>query len=334
MIGKTKPLFAIAALGGFALAAGLVLYNDANAVLAAVTSQGVGLLAIIAFHFLPLAVSGSAWQLLVRPDWKGSFVVFVWARILREAVNDLFPVAQIGGLLAGGRTLTLKGAPGISTAGGLIADQTAETISQCVFALLGFAIFVSRVSSPLHYTGIAEILLVAVLALIAFVAAQRAGLIRLAERLMAPLLERSGVEYYTAGDVHDAVWRIYERRWSLATSFALHLICWCIGTGEVWLALKFLGHEVSVPTAFVLESLGQAIRSAAFMIPAALGVQEGGFLLLGAALGLSPQLGLALSLTKRVREIAIGGTALLVWQIFEGKRLARAMGSSPPSSLS
>ena len=86
----------------------------------------------------------------------------------------------------------------------------------------------------------------------------------------------------------------------------MSLVGWLVGTGEVWLALQFLGHPVDWVDALLLESVGQAIRGAAFAIPGSLGVQEGGYLLLAPLVGLPPETALALSLAKRAREIALG----------------------------
>jgi hypothetical protein len=61
----------------------------------------------------------------------------------------------------------------------------------------------------------------------------------------------------------------------------------------------------------LLESLGQAIRGAGFAIPGALGVQEGGYLLLAPLAGLPPNAALALSLAKRARELLLGLPGLL-----------------------
>jgi len=96
---------------------------------------------------------------------------------------------------------------------------------------------------------------------------------------------------------------------------AWRLFSWFLGIGEVWLIMYFLGHPISLMEALLLESLGQAIRAAGFLIPASLGIQEGGFLLLGTVLGIPPQTALALSLGKRVRELALGIPGLIVWQI-------------------
>jgi hypothetical protein len=68
---------------------------------------------------------------------------------------------------------------------------------------------------------------------------------------------------------------------------------------------------VSWSNALLLESVGQAIRGAGFAIPGALGVQEGGYLLLAPLAGLPPSAGLALSLAKRTRELLLGIPGLL-----------------------
>ncbi len=93
--------------------------------------------------------------------------------------------------------------------------------------------------------------------------------------------------------------------------------------GEVWLALLLLGHPVSVTEATVLESLGQAIRAAAYAVPAGLGVQEGGFVVLGMTLGFGPEVGLVLSLAKRFRELLVGLPGLVAWHLLEGHDLLR-----------
>ena len=71
----------------------------------------------------------------------------------------------------------------------------------------------------------------------------------------------------------------------------------------------------------MLESLILATRTAAFFVPGALGVQEGVLVLLGGMIGLGPEVALALSLVKRVRELVIGVPGLLAWQVAEGKNL-------------
>jgi uncharacterized membrane protein YbhN (UPF0104 family) len=75
----------------------------------------------------------------------------------------------------------------------------------------------------------------------------------------------------------------------------------------------------------MLESLGQAIRGAAFAVPGALGVQEGGYLLLAPVVGLSPEAALALSLIKRARELLLGVPGLIYLHFSErGWRLSAA----------
>src|SRR5205823_1729931 len=121
----------------------------------------------------------------------------------------------------------------------------------------------------------------------AFVLVQRAGtlgvLIRLLERLFAG---RLGFALTHSLRFDHALRNVYERHADVAACFAWQLIGWVLGAGEIWLVLHFLGHDGSVIDAIVIEALVQAISSAAFIVPGALGVQEGGFVLICAALGI------------------------------------------------
>ena len=93
------------------------------------------------------------------------------------------------------------------------------------------------------------------------------------------------------------------------------------GSVEVWVALHFMGHPISFAEAIVIESLSQAIRGAAFAVPGGLGVQEGGFVAVCAVFGIPPGPAVALSLVKRVSDLAIGIPGLLAWQWIEGGRV-------------
>jgi putative membrane protein len=92
----------------------------------------------------------------------------------------------------------------------------------------------------------------------------------------------------------------------------------CFATAlEIWLALRFLGARVTFTEAVVIESLIQAVSSAAFFVPSALGVQEGGFILIGGALGLDPAICLALAGARRIRDLLIFVPGLFAWQVAE-----------------
>ena len=95
------------------------------------------------------------------------------------------------------------------------------------------------------------------------------------------------------------------------------------GTAEVWFTFWLLGHPLPFWAALLLESLGQALRSMAFLVPGGLGVQEGGFILFGSAIGVGPDLALAFSLTRRFRETLTGIPVLLSWQALEGHHMHR-----------
>lgn len=103
-------------------------------------------------------------------------------------------------------------------------------------------------------------------------------------------------------------------------SFLLHLTAWVAVAVQAWLALHMMGLTLGLAPVLAMESLLYAIRSVAFAVPNALGVQEGAYVMLGTLLGVPPDIALGLSLLKRGRDLLIGAPALLAWQFFESRR--------------
>jgi glycosyltransferase 2 family protein len=156
------------------------------------------------------------------------------------------------------------------------------------------------------------------------VLAQRFGLFRLLEHVARGLAAARGA----AGPgqtvaVHAAIHAIYARPRRITVALALHVAAWLIGIAEAGVALAFMGVSLGLGSLLVLESLIYAVRGAAFFVPAAAGVQEGGYIVLGGFLGIGPDFALALSLMKRAREVILGGIGILLWQLAEGRHQFR-----------
>ena len=90
-----------------------------------------------------------------------------------------------------------------------------------------------------------------------------------------------------------------------------------------WLALALIGSPIPFAAAVAIESLLCAARSATPFVPAAIGVQEAGYAVMMPLFGLPAEIGLAVSLLKRAREIAVGVPVLLSWQVAEGGHALR-----------
>lgn len=319
----------IAAFAGLLLVAGLIAYQGIGEVTNAVLSIGWGIAAVGAFHAIPMLASALAWRAIAQPDWRGSVGIFLWARWVREAVNGLLPATQIGGDVVGARLITFRGASTAGAMAAVLVDMTLELLTQVIFTAMGLVLLVTNGGNQdlAAWVGIGLAIMVPVV--IAFVIAQRRGLFQLLDRFVIWLAARLGWPgLATAANINTIVLGLYRDRRAVLSACAWHLLSWVLGVGEIWLALKFMGSPAGLYEAFVIESLSQAVRTLVFIVPGALGVQEGGFIIVGAMFGIGPDTALALSLVKRVRELVFGLTALQAWQIVEARRLATAVPSS------
>jgi glycosyltransferase 2 family protein len=316
---KATPI--IAAILGLAMIGALVGYFGAGTVIRSLRAIGwAGFSAICLIHLGVISLEGVAWRLLV----PGARVwTLVWGRLIRDAGSEVLPVSQMGGCVLGARAVTLAGVPGAVAAATTMVDLTLEFVAKLAYMAIGLMLLVDLrpgmpVSLPVT-SGLAATGLFA----IAFVVVQRRGF-ALFDRF-ARMLGRGWVERTVSGmaAVHAALAATYRQRGSLWAGFALHLACWMLSAVEVWIALRLAGAPLGFPTVLVIESLLYAIRTVAFAIPNAVGVQEGAYVLIGAAFGLTPEMALAISLLKRARDLVIGLPALATWQVAEGGRLWR-----------
>jgi glycosyltransferase 2 family protein len=316
-----KIISILAGIAGLAMIGALVGYFGAGAVIRSLRAIGWGgFLVICAIHFGVISIEGIAWRLLVpgAPVWA-----FIWGRLIRDAGSEVLPVSQMGGSVLGARAVALAGVPGAIAAATTMVDLTLEFVAKLAYMAIGLVLLVYlRPAMPVLLPVAFGLAATGVFA-IAFVMVQRHGFVFFDR--FARMLGRGWAERTAAGAaiVHAALAGTYQRRAGLWGGFALHLACWMLSAVEVWIALRLAGAPLGFPTVLVIESLVYAIRTAAFAIPNAVGVQEGAYVLIGAAFGLTPEMALAISLMKRSRDLVIGLPALGTWQAAEGGRLWR-----------
>lgn len=326
-----KLAIAFSALLGLAAVTVLIGYFGFGTVGEAFLSAGWGMVLIAFYHVLALGCAAIGWRALVHRTWQAPFLLYLWARWIRESVNGLMPVGQVGGDIVGARLLAIRGAGAAVAGAGAVVDKTVEVFSQFVFSLLGVALLLYVSAEKSMGWSVAIGLLIFAPLLVGFVVAQRMGMFHLLERFLLKL--ESNSSWLSLGDVsglHDTILNFYGDRRALVRSFLFHLMTWILGIGEVWLAAYFMGFELGLVEAAIIESLAQAVRSAGFVIPGSLGVQEGGYLLFGTMFGLSPEVALGLSLVRRVRQLLLGIPALIAWQVSEGQRLVVAQRRPAP----
>jgi len=308
-------------LAGAVLFAAILVWQGIPAVLATLSSAGYGLLLLALLHLVPVALdAGAVWVFLDREVPAASLRNAILTRWVGESANSLLPAGQLGGPVLMVRQFVQRGIPLPQAAAAVTVSTTNQLLTQMLYALMGItalganANYSTRVSvSMLISIGVLGVLLVA------FYLVQRQGLFSSALRPLARFLAPGDLTGLAgkAEIIDRTVQQTYGRTRQGIVSFALNLMGWLAGTAEVYLVLVLIRSPVGWGNALVLESLGQAIRGAAFAIPGSLGVQEGGYVLLAPLAGLQPEVALALSLAKRAREILLGVPGLIYLHRFE-----------------
>lgn len=315
----------LAALAGLAGAAYLIFVVGFSAVWNAITHVGwPGFGALWLYGAGNFILLGTAWMFLVPPYGWGRAAAFWWARAVRDSAGDVLPFSQLGGMLIGARAVMLRGFPASLAFGSMVVDVTVEMVSQICFIVLGIALLLIKLPLEGQQIGVLEAavgtIFAGIFALGAFVVAQRRGFTALEK--IASRLVPDAAGY--AAETSHAIATIHGAPRNMVFSFVLHFTGWAGSGFGTWLALELIGKPLAFSDAVAIEGLMCALRSAVVFVPGAYGVQEAGYTVLLPLFGLPPQIGLAISLLKRAREIAVGVPVLISWQIAEGGHAALA----------
>jgi putative membrane protein len=295
---------------GLALFAAVIAWFGAGEVLSAFSHAGWGLIPVIFLHVLPFAIDTAAWISVYGASERPSAWMLFLIRWTGESVNNLLPVAQVGGDVLRARLAARPPGSELPAAGATVAvDVTAGLISQILMGVGGLAFLIARDRSVVE---LAFGLALFAAGIVGFWYAQRRGMFGMAARLIG------GLE--SADRLDLEIRSLYRRPRALVLSTVIRVIGRVAAGVETYAGLWLLGADVTLLDAVILQSLVSLVRSAAFVIPGGLGAQEGGMVLVGDMLGIAPQLALALALIRRVREVVLGVPGLLVWPLLEKRR--------------
>jgi len=310
---------------GLALLIVLVVRADAAAMLHTFMLAGWRLLWLVPYRLLFFLLYALGWLILLLPydhHRRAGLGYLLWATTVREGIDRLLPVASVGGSVVAVRLLRWRGIPAAPAAASVIVEILLTLIVAYVFTAIGLLVIMHLRAAGIDYVRH----VVAIFVLSLPVPATMALLLRYGsvfKRLEAVLQRLVGVNALAedAASLDRELRASLRRAWSLLGAGGLELAAFLSATFEIWLALRLFGHPVSVTAALMLESMTQAVRHLAFMIPAGIGVQEAGLVVFGQILGISGELALAVSMAKRLREVLCGLPALLSWQWAEVRRL-------------
>ncbi len=314
-----KHLKLLYALAGAILLAVILFETDFTDVLARIGHLGWGALVILAVYLVYFSVDTFNW-LVAAPSLPLNQQWFrrLWrVRLVGEAFNAVMPAGGMGGEPV--KAVLLKTHYGVDYRTGIasiILAKTVNMIALIAFLAAGFALMTESAQMPaLHKTAAAVGLGAVCLGTILFFATQR---LKFSSRFGNYVSDRglagrlAGVLHHVE-EVEDRFVTFYTRHRSrfLGASL-LALANWIIGAVEIYAALWFLDHPVSIQEAWMIEAVAQMVRAATFFIPSSLGAQEGAFVLMIAALTGSPALGMAVALVRRFRELVWIGSGFLM----------------------
>lgn len=313
---RLNPGVLLGGLVGVGLAVWLLSRYGVVQILEVLTRIGwLGMLATIVFHLPQMLCSALGWQVIAGADGLQSRTrTYLQLRWVREAVNNLLPTAQIGGEFVAARLLRRRGVPLAAAIGSTIADLMLEMATQVSFTVLGIVLLARMAGHTGLVATLTNGLLFAALIVATVFAAMWLGLAAVIETAVIRLGRSLGWPATAqVGGLHEALIGCFRSPGRVAAGAGWHLLSWLLGGIEVWLVLHFFGRDIGIGAALIIESLGQAAKAVGFAVPGAIGVQEGGYVVVCRLLAISPEIAIALSLVKRLREVALGLPGLLLW---------------------
>ena len=330
----TRWLMSGAALLGVATAVGLIWDAGFARILHLMGVAGFGLLWLIPLRLVTVGLDTRGWRSLLKTRRQASWAILFWLGLVRDAVNTLLPVARVGGEVVAVRLLGLRGVKLSTASASVIVETSVTLVLQILLTLCGIMVLLPYLGAGPLLAQLFGALALAVFVVAVFLVIQvRTGLVTIFDRVIKALTGRSrGLRLPLFRGLDQKVRILYRQRGALLRCAAWQLFGFAGNAIEIFVMAQLMRVSLSLAQVFVFESLVQAIHSVSFVVPGAFGVQEGGFVLLGSAIGVSPDVALSLALGRRLRQVMMGLPVLASWQWFE-RRHRRSRLSEPVSEL-
>lgn len=319
-------------LSGFVLLALILRETDLNEVMARVSQLGWwSALIVFGIYALSFLVDVISWQLTfqtvpLNARWcRRLFVI----RLAGEAYNNVTPMASMGGEPMKAAFLKSAYRVGLRESGvSLVLAKTINMVALILFLMVGFALLLGSEELSASYKTLAATGLSALtISTVIFFLLQRYRVSSIAGTRLSKLRIGRRIEglLHIIHDLDERLVYFYRtHHWRFAIALLLAVLNWGLGVVEIYYVLDVIGHPISWADAWIIESLVQMIRTAAFFIPSGIGAQEAAFMLVTGSITGIPALGISISVIRRSRELIWIGLGLLAaW--YYGMRKAAAV---------
>jgi putative membrane protein len=320
-----NSLTKIGSLIGLVLLLGLFLWKGTMDSIYLLIDSGWSLLLLPVIWFPSLLPATEGWRRLFGNHPPPGFYNAFIATWIGRAVNNLLPVASIGGEMIKARLLHQWGISGLDAIASVMVDKISQALALILWGMVGVGtlLMISTDTRLAYYaSGGFAVLTVCVLT---FAILQTKGFFGFMANLGGKFTNNQAWKEFSinAGEIDERIREIYRSKGKLFSAILLRTFSLAIQTGEVWLACYLLNFPIGLVEAIMLKSLTSTLTEIAFIIPNGYGIQEGAFILVGAIIGIPPDIALVLSLAIRIRDFIFDPAGLIALHHFEAKNIQK-----------
>jgi uncharacterized protein (TIRG00374 family) len=275
---------------------------------------------IVALEVLVSAANARAWwHTLPQQTRRSAFPRLFLVQLAGHALNETAPGAPLYGEPIKVLLMRERSPVAVTTAS-LLSVKLAQALASVLFIIVGllaasWSLKLDRL--PVRSLSVAFVVIVAGIG--TFMALQLRGFSGLTRRVASRgywLGSWVGRMEHGLRRVDEHLQELYRTRpLDFVAAVLLGLVGLCVGIVQIWLMMRWIGLRPDWLASVTIEAFAVLVSFVSFVIPGSLGVQEGGKVLIFAALGLPVAAGVTVGVACRVNNmlhVAIGVVAL-VW---------------------
>ena len=270
---------------------------------------------VLALSLLRLLLQSIAWSVSLKGEQVSvNIPKLAGTRLAGQSMGYL---TVLGPVISEPLKIKLLGTPTEPTVTATFLDDGVYWVTSALLALLGIASLPFIAVNGAAYHALPAVL---VLALMVFVITRRTPLLSSVVRVIG----KKTPSWLARAETFESSIRRYRLNQPalVRRMFWIDVACQVLVASEVVVVLWALHLSIHFFTILVIEGVTRGLKMLSGWIPARLGSDEGGAISAFALIGFSPMLGLALALTRRVRDLlwAFIGIVLLAWSSRRAQR--------------